>query len=142
MERTAVCSCGQLAVTVAGDPAYHGVCSCFACQKESGSAFTYSGYWPKTALSGIVGQSRAWRRMSDKGRWLDKHFCPTCGCAVFLYAEFAPDMIAVSIGFFGDPGFPPPEYAVWNECRHPWVTLPASCRMFDRQSERADESAT
>lgn len=127
MQRTAVCTCGQLSVTVAGDPAFHGLCSCLECQKLTGSAFSYSGYWPKEAVRRIAGENKSWRRGSDSGRWLDQHFCPTCSCAVFGYAEFAPDMINVSIGNFTDPGFPPPTYAVWNEHRHPWVALPDAC---------------
>jgi hypothetical protein len=33
-------------------------------------------------------------------------------------------VLAVAIGAFADPSFPPPAIAVWEECRHPWVTLP------------------
>ena len=68
MERTAVCSCGQLAVTVEGEPAFHGICSCFECQKMSGSAYSYSGYWPKTAVSAMRGESmrRALTRLADR----------------------------------------------------------------------------
>jgi hypothetical protein len=31
----------------------------------------------------------------------------------------------VAAGNFADPGFPAPTSAVWDSCRHPWVTLPA-----------------
>jgi hypothetical protein len=135
MERTARCSCGSLSVTVEGDPAFHGLCSCFECQKESGSAFSYSGYWPKSALRKIEGESRAWRRGSEAGRWIEKHFCPECGSAVFWYAEFAPDMVNVAIGNLCDPSFPPPTYAVWNENKHPWVVVPPTCASHARESE-------
>ena len=30
---------------------------------------------------------------------------------------------AVAIGSFGDPNFPAPTIAVWEESRHPWVSL-------------------
>jgi hypothetical protein len=132
MERTAVCSCGQLSVTVEGDPAFHGLCSCFECQKDSGSAFSFSGYWPKSALRRITGTSTAWRRGSESGRFVEKHFCPTCGSAVYWYAEFAPDMINVAIGNLADPGFPPPQYAVWNDNKHGWVEVPPGCRVSAR----------
>jgi hypothetical protein len=32
--------------------------------------------------------------------------------------------IAVAIGNFADPNFPAPTIAVWEESRHPWVSLP------------------
>ncbi|MGH6718417.1 MAG: GFA family protein [Alphaproteobacteria bacterium] len=132
MDRTAVCGCGQLSVTVRGEPGFHGLCSCLECQKASGSAFSYSGYWPKAAVQGIAGTSTVWRRISAKGRWLDTYFCPVCGSAVYGYAEFAPDMINVAIGNLADPGFPPPQYAVWNENKHPWVHVPEACAQHQK----------
>jgi hypothetical protein len=38
-----------------------------------------------------------------------------------VYPQFAK---AVATGAFADPSFPGPTIAVWEECRHPWVTLP------------------
>ena len=142
MERTAVCSCGQLSVVVAGDPEFHGICSCFECQRASGSAFTYSGYWPKTAVKKTSGESTTWRRITDTGKWFDTYFCPTCGSAVYWYGEFLPDMINIAIGNFADPGFPPPIYAVWNCHKHPWVEFPESCETrHDTQPEEDMEGA-
>ena len=133
MDRTAACSCGQLSVTIAGDPAYHGLCSCLECQRSSGSAFSYSGYWPKSAIRKIAGNSTRWRRTADSGRWIDTYFCPTCGSALYWYAEYAPDMINIAIGNFADPGFPPPVYSVWSGCKHAWVAVPAGCESHETQ---------
>ena len=36
-------------------------------KKVSGSAYTYSGYWPKSALQQITGESKCWRRTSHSG---------------------------------------------------------------------------
>ena len=131
MERTAVCSCGQLSVTVEGDPSFHGICSCLECQKASGSAFTYSGYWPKTAVKEIKGDSTNWRRIAESGKWFDTHFCPICGSAIYWYGEFAPDMINIAIGNLEDPNFQAPIYAVWNKFKHHWFEIPASCTTVD-----------
>lgn len=83
----------------------------------------------------IGGNSTCWRRSSDSGRWFDTYFCPICGSAVYWYGEFAPDLINIAIGNFADPTFPPPQYAVWNENKHPWVEVPESCQRFERQPE-------
>jgi hypothetical protein len=32
-------------------------------------------------------------------------------------------MIAVAVGAFADPAFPPPSMVVYEEQRHPWVKL-------------------
>ncbi len=132
MERTATCPCGRFAVTVAGDPELHGLCSCTACQRASGTAFTYAGYWPRSAVRRIVGRSSVWRRSSDSGRWFERHFCPICGGSVYGHAEFAPGMIVVAIGCFADPSFPPPAYAVWCAHKHPWVRIPDGCEEHER----------
>ena len=125
MPRIATCSCGQLKLTMQGDPTDVTVCHCFECQKSTGSVFGVSTYWPKSACRSIEGEAKLWRRSSDAGRWLDNYFCPVCGSTVYWYAEFAPDEIGVSAGNFADPGFPAPTSAVWDSCRHPWVKLPA-----------------
>lgn len=139
MDRTARCACGQLSVSVSGDPEFHGVCSCLACQRMTGSAFDYSGYWLKSAVKDISGDHRFWRRQADTGRWFEQHFCTNCGSTVFSYGEWAPDMINIAIGCFADHGFPPPTYAVWNRHKHPWLTLPEDLESMDEQPDDAPE---
>jgi hypothetical protein len=133
--RTASCACGGLSVAVQGEPSYFGACSCRACQKATGSVFSMSAYFPRSAVESIAGDHKLYRRRSDGGRWVDEHFCPTCGSMVFWYAEFDPESIGVSVGNFADPGFGPPQYAVWCETQHPWVRFPDSCQRFPRQPE-------
>jgi len=133
MDRTATCSCGQLSVTIRGDPFAHGICSCIECQKMSGSAFSYSGYWQKAAIQRIDGESTVWRRVSDAGRWNDNHFCPACGSVVFAYVEFDENAINICIGNFADPSFPPPVYAAWNKFKHAWFEIPPGCEVADTQ---------
>jgi hypothetical protein len=134
MSRTAACSCGQLTVTIAGEPDYVAACSCLECQKSTGSVFGVSTYWPKAAVVSIMGNSTCWRRGSSAGRWIDNYFCPVCGSTLYWYMEGAPASIGVSAGNFADPAFPPPTYAVWCESKHPWVTFPQGCKLHPQQS--------
>jgi hypothetical protein len=39
--------------------------------------------------------------------------------------EGFPGYVAVAIGNFADPNFPAPTIGVWEESRHPWVSLPS-----------------
>ena len=133
MERTASCSCGQLSVSIEGDPQMHGLCHCRQCQKRSGSAFTYSGYWPKTAVKQISGNATRWRKIAESGRWLDVHFCPVCGTRVYWYVAFDETKIGLPIGGFAEHSFPPPVYSVWHESKQPWVEVPNTCMIFERQ---------
>jgi hypothetical protein len=36
-----------------------------------------------------------------------------------------PEIIAVAIGPFADPNFPPPTVALWEQYRHPWISSPS-----------------
>ena len=35
-----------------------------------------------------------------------------------------PERIAIPIGAFADPSFPPPTVSVWESRRHQWVAVP------------------
>jgi hypothetical protein len=133
VERTASCACGQLSVTVRGDPKMHGICSCLECQKLTGSTFFHHGYWPISAVQALSGKSASWRRSSDSGRWTDNHFCPLCGSCVYAFAEFDPDVICISIGSFADPAFPAPQYSIWERHKHSWLQIPRDCERLDTQ---------
>jgi hypothetical protein len=75
----------------------------------------------------IEGRSTEYVRFSDDGgERREFHFCPECGSTVYYRVGEAPDMIAVPIGAFADPGFPPPAISVYESRRHPWVAVSAA----------------
>ena len=39
--------------------------------------------------------------------------------------------MAVPIGAFADPGFPPPTVSVYESRRHPWLTITAAMEHYD-----------
>ncbi|HTW36661.1 MAG TPA: GFA family protein [Rhizomicrobium sp.] len=128
--RTATCSCGQLRVTVEGDPVRVSVCHCLACQQRTGSAFGVQARWPRDRVR-LEGETKVWQRTGDEGTVMDFHFCPHCGSTVWYARGPAADTIGVAVGAFADPKFPAPNFSVYEERRHPWVTLPdAVQRMF------------
>ena len=68
---------------------------------------------------------------SDKGEASTFSFCPECGATVFYTLAAAPDVIAVPIGAFADPSFPPPTISVWETRRHPWLAMTAAMEHVD-----------
>ncbi|WP_432653702.1 GFA family protein [Sphingosinicella terrae] len=75
------------------------------------------------AVQAIEGEARRWRRIGDAGRWVEQHFCPTCGGLLYMTAEAMPGAIAVSAGCFVDRERPPPA-AVHNlHGAPPWLLL-------------------
>jgi hypothetical protein len=121
--RTATCSCGQLRVIVEGDPVRISVCHCLACQQRTGSAFGVQARWPRDRVR-TEGETKVWQRTGDEGTVMDFHFCPQCGSTVWYAQGATADTIGVAVGAFADPGFPAPNFSVYEERRHPWVTLP------------------
>lgn len=121
-ECTGSCRCGQLRVTVSGEPIRISVCHCLACQKRTGSAFSAQTRWPAECVE-IEGESKQWTRTADSGQTTVYHFCPDCGSTVHYSGGNFPDVIAVPLGAFDDPYFSGPDYSVWEARKHEWVEI-------------------
>jgi hypothetical protein len=125
--RTASCSCGQLTITVHGEPRGVGVCHCLACQRRTGSVFAaLAGF---AAPYEVAGTATQYVRVGDQGSTFIFHFCPTCGTNLF-HREPGYDHVSVAVGGFADPSFPAPRDSVYDCRRHPWVQLPAGVTAY------------
>jgi hypothetical protein len=130
--KTAACACGKLTVTVTAPPQVVHACSCLDCQRGSGSAFSYSAFFPESAVK-VAGDSTRWRRSSEAGRWNESSFCPTCGVTVFTRLEVLPGIACVSVGCFNEPDFPAPAKLYWSSRRHHWLDLPTGIERIETQ---------
>jgi hypothetical protein len=130
--RDAACSCGQLQLTAEGDPIRVSMCHCLACQRRTGSAFGIQARFESKHVR-VTGRYSDYVRTSDEGegRGATFHFCPDCGATVFYELSTAPDVVAVPIGAFAEPDFPPPRISVYESRRHPWVILPGEMEHLD-----------
>ncbi len=63
-------------------------------------------------------------RVGDAGNRIAFHFCPTCGSTVWYQLEGRPEVIAIPVGAFADPTFPPPTSSGYDVRKHAWVVLP------------------
>ncbi len=121
-DRLASCSCGQLTARVRGEPTRISVCHCLNCQRRSGSAFAVQARFPEDAVS-IEGRSTEFALAGDEGGVARFHFCPRCGATVFYRMDALPGFVAIPVGAFADPGFPPPRVSVYAVRQHRWVHL-------------------
>jgi hypothetical protein len=119
--REARCSCGQLRLACEGEPVRISICHCLECQRRTGSVFGAQARFSRAQVIRIEGRATAFTRVADSGNEITFHFCPACGTTV--YWEFArmPDILAVAMGAFADPGFPAPGISVYERRRHGWV---------------------
>jgi hypothetical protein len=123
----ASCRCGQLRVTVTGDPVRVSVCHCLNCKKRSGSAFAAQARWPRAHVQ-IDGQSKTFVKVADSGNRATFHFCPECGSDVYYeidgkFDDKFNDLIAVPLGAFDNPFFLTPAFSVWESRKHDWVEI-------------------
>ena len=121
-KRIATCLCEKLKVTCTGEPVRVSVCHCLNCQKRSGSSFAAQARWPNEQVE-IEGQFTEYVRRGENGSACTFRFCPSCGGTVIYEHEEMPDLTAVPIGAFADPGFIPPQYSVYEERAHVWVAI-------------------
>ena len=129
--RTASCCCGQLRIEVEGEPLGNGVCHCLACQRRTGSVFaTLAGFAPPWK---VFGTATEYLRVGDQGARFTFRFCPVCGTSLFHTEEgYEQSHVAVAVGCFADPDFPPPRDSVYDCRRHSWVRLPAGIRSYEK----------
>jgi len=101
------------------------MCHCLDCQRRTGSAYGIQARFPVDTVT-ISGDSKVFTRTADSGNQLTFHFCPVCGSTVHYQIATRPDLIAIPIGAFADPAFPPPTVSVYEARRHPWAkpTIP------------------
>jgi hypothetical protein len=121
--RRAACSCGQLHLSIEGEPSRISMCHCFECQRRTGAVFGNQARFHRNQVT-FSGQATAWTRNAESGNELTFHFCATCGSTVYWEGTGFPESVAVSIGSFADPDFPAPTIEVWEESRHAWLSLP------------------
>ena len=72
--RHAACSCGQLRLTVEGEPLRVSICHCLACQRRTGSAFGVQARFDSTHVR-IEGRHSEYVRSSDEGEARNFCFC-------------------------------------------------------------------
>ncbi len=108
------------------------MCHCLACQRRTGSAFGIQARFESKHVR-VTGRYSDYVRASDEGedRTGTFHFCPDCGATVFYELSTVPDVVAVPIGAFAEPDFPPPRISVYESRRHSWVAVPEAAEHHD-----------
>ena len=99
------------------------VCHCLACQRRTGSVFGAQARFPREAVV-ISGHGTEFVRVGDEGTRTTFTFCPSCGATVFYVSEGLEESIAIPVGAFADPTFPPPAFSVYEDRMHGWISMP------------------
>ena len=130
--RVASCNCGQLRLTCVGEPVRVSMCHCLECQKRTGSVYAVQARFARDGVT-IEGRASRWSRTGDSGGTATFGFCPVCGATVYWEADGLPGFIAVAVGAFADPNFPPPHVSVYGERQHPWAMAAGALEPLEHQ---------
>ena len=127
-QRIATCGCGGLQVVCSGDPVRISMRHCLACQRRTGARFGVQSWFQRDQVC-LTGTSTAYTRTAASGNNVAFQSCPTCGSTVYWELSGRPGAVAIALGRFADPDFPPPRVSVWERRRHPWTVPIADCQM-------------
>ena len=101
------CVCKKIRYSISGSPLRATICHCTWCQKRTGSAFGVELVFEKDQITFNSDSLSVYRQISDKsGRWLDQHFCNTCGSNIGLTLEAVPSIQSISVGSLDDQNWP------------------------------------
>ncbi len=133
--QSASCNCGQLSLSVSGDPIRVSVCHCNACQKRTGSAFGVQARYPLKQVS-FTGVSQHYQRVGDDGATITFEFCPHCGGNLWFTMDVMPDVVAIPLGNFSDDSvhksqLASPSVVVYQDRCHDWVKLQGIDEVYD-----------
>ena len=127
--RTSRCSCGECTVEVEGEPTLSGLCNCDDCKRRTGSAFSWSVYFPNDAIGRIEGPL-ATRRVDSTNPPASRRFCAKCGSTLFWTPENGAET-GFAAGCFNDPTLAAPSIVVRYPQRMPWAVFPEGCEIVD-----------
>jgi hypothetical protein len=122
VSREAACACGDLRVTLAGEPILVSSCCCTRCQRRTGAFFGVTVYFQPAQMTARCGAETTFRRPGAASTF---HFCPRCGSSLWWAPDDASeDWIGVAGGCFADPALPSPARMVFTASKHPYVCPP------------------
>lgn len=89
---TGGCLCGAVRYSCSAEPAMAGHCHCEDCRRSSGSGHSSHLAVPDASVS-LTGEVAAYVRPANSGNIVTRHFCPTCGAALFSTNSAMPGMM-------------------------------------------------
>ena len=112
------CACKSVRFECSAEPRRMFNCHCTHCQRATGS-----GYAPVLVFSRdvvkLTGDIKYYSWTSERGRVLERGFCPTCGNPIFVLVS-DPAFCVVYAPSLDDPKLCRPEHQRWTRSAQPW----------------------
>ena len=98
---TGGCKCGLVRYECSAEPALIFNCHCEDCQHFSGAPCTTAVIVPEDELV-VEGNLTGFKPVGDKGGFVRRYFCPTCGSPVMVNPESLLGMKAIKASSLDD----------------------------------------
>lgn len=129
-EFTGGCLCGAVRYTCTAEPMMAGHCHCDDCRRSSGSGHSSHMLIPEASVT-LSGPTTAYDRAADSGNMVSRHFCPTCGSAVFSTNASMPGMMFLRVSSLDDLEAFKPQMHVYASRAASW-DKPGDLPAFDK----------
>jgi len=129
--RTGGCLCGEIRYRVTEEPITARICWCHDCQHMAGNG-TANAIFPTNAIE-ITGSVSEYVSMAESGNYIQRRFCPLCGCHLFADSSGRPGFSVVRLGTLDDPSSIKPTSNIWSASAPQWACLDDSIERFDQQ---------
>ena len=115
------CQCGSVRYEIDVEPQVAYCCHCTDCQRQSGSAFGISVWFPADAFRLTQGELSTWITKAESGN--DKHcaYCRMCGVRIYHAVDDGAGTISVKGGSLDRmPGLKPVAQ-IWTRSAQNWM---------------------
>jgi len=129
---TGQCSCGAVAVSIAGEPAAVRQCWCRQCQQLAGGGATNNAMF-NTADVTITGELAQATWTAASGNTLTHSRCAACGNPVYAQSSARPQFMTMRLGIL-DPGHGlAPQAVIWTDDAPAWAVIDPALPTFPQQ---------
>lgn len=132
MSYTGRCGCGQVTLTITGEPLATRQCWCRQCQYVSGGGPMHNAMF-HTADVHIEGEMGTRQYVADSGNTITHWFCAACAVPVYAQASVRPQFRVVRFGVLDQPHGLKPRMAIWTEAAPDWAVIDPALERHARQ---------
>jgi len=133
MTYTGRCACGAVTARIEGEPLGIRLCWCRECQQVAAGSATSNAVFQVKDIA-LNGELAHHSNVAASGNTLSKHFCPTCGTAVFGQSSARTHLASIRLGFL-DPGHGlRPDTTIWVSEAPDWAVIDPDLPQFPQQA--------
>jgi hypothetical protein len=116
---TGGCLCGAVRYESASGPLVAAHCYCIDCRKSSGTGHCTHVVVPAESFT-LHGKAAQYDHPADSGTMVSRHFCPTCGSALFSTGDSGSGLVFLRASSLDDPDIATPQASVYASRAPKW----------------------